>query len=84
MDDIYIYILMGLLLSCFHFFFSFLMVISDQEEEKKKKSGFMEEGPVEKKLRETGEWVITNTEGEFRSNGTSLFLVKFNFLFKYF
>ncbi|KAJ6771847.1 putative proteinD(P)H DEHYDROGENASE SUBUNIT CRR3 CHLOROPLASTIC-RELATED [Salix koriyanagi] len=56
----------------------------DQEKEKEKKkkkkvSGFMEEGPVEKKLRETGEWVITKTEGGFRSNGTS-FLVTFNFL----
>jgi hypothetical protein len=39
----------------------------------------MEEGPVEKKLRETGEWVTTKTEGGFRSNGTS-FLVTFNFL----
>ncbi|KAJ6312698.1 hypothetical protein OIU76_011599 [Salix suchowensis] len=56
----------------------------DQEKEKEKKkkkkvSGFMEEGPVEKKLRETGEWVITKTEGGFRSNGTT-FLVTFNFL----
>ncbi|CAK7326770.1 unnamed protein product [Dovyalis caffra] len=41
----------------------------DQDKKKKeKKSGFMEEGPVEKKLRETGEWVITKTDGEFRSN----------------
>lgn len=66
---------------------SYVLVISDQEKEKEKKkkkkkvSGFMEEGPVEKKLRETGEWVITKTEGGFRSNGTS-FLVTVNFLSK--
>lgn len=27
------------------------------------------EGPVEKKLRETGEWLINNTEQDFRSSG---------------
>ncbi|KAI9082179.1 hypothetical protein K1719_035919 [Acacia pycnantha] len=27
------------------------------------------EGPVEKKLRETGEWLVNNTEQDFRSSG---------------
>ncbi|KAG5236784.1 NAD(P)H dehydrogenase [Salix suchowensis] len=54
----------------------------DQEKEKEKKkkkkvSGFMEEGPVEKKLRETGEWVITKTEGGFRSNGKRILMFSF-------
>jgi hypothetical protein len=69
--------------TAFVFPFLMFMVISDQEKKEKKKkkkmSGFMEEGPVEKKLRETGEWVTTKTEGGFRSNGTS-FLVTFDFL----
>lgn len=68
--------------AAFVFPFLMFMVISDQEKNEKKKkkmSGLMEEGPVEKKLRETGEWVTTKTEGGFRSNGTS-FLVTFNFL----
>lgn len=29
------------------------------------------EGPVEKQLRETGEWVTNQTERGFRSNGNS-------------
>jgi hypothetical protein len=27
------------------------------------------EGPVEKKLRETGEWLVTSTESKFRASG---------------
>ncbi|KAF9674011.1 hypothetical protein SADUNF_Sadunf10G0083400 [Salix dunnii] len=52
----------------------------DQEKEKEKKkkvSGFMEEGPVERKLRETGEWVTTKTEGGFRSNGKRILMFSF-------
>lgn len=47
------------------------------EKKKKKMSGLMEEGPVEKKLRETGEWVTTKTEGEFRSNGKRILMFSF-------
>ncbi|KAJ7942936.1 Chlororespiratory reduction 3 [Quillaja saponaria] len=32
------------------------------------------EGPVEKKLRETGEWVTTNTENKFRSSGKRILM----------
>lgn len=32
------------------------------------------EGPVEKKLRETGEWVTDKTEKSFRLNGNIRFL----------
>lgn len=31
------------------------------------------EGPVEKKMRETGEWLINNTEKDFRSSGNNFF-----------
>ncbi|KAI5573694.1 hypothetical protein BDE02_10G097400 [Populus trichocarpa] len=54
--------------------------IDQEKKEKKKKkkmSGFMEEGPVEKKLRETGEWVTTKTEGGFRSNGKRILMFSF-------
>ncbi|MBA0760003.1 hypothetical protein Gotri_022801 [Gossypium trilobum] len=37
------------------------------------------EGDIEKKLRETGEWIGTTTEATFRSSGTSFFsLFSFN------
>lgn len=35
-------------------------------------SGDALEGPVEKQLRETGEWIVDTTEGQFRSSGTIL------------
>ncbi|XP_057992916.1 probable NAD(P)H dehydrogenase subunit CRR3, chloroplastic isoform X2 [Hevea brasiliensis] len=34
-------------------------------------SGGALEGPLEKKLRETGEWIVDKTEGQFRSSVTS-------------
>lgn len=36
------------------------------------------EGPVEKQLRETGEWVTNQTERGFRSNGNPFFFFRFS------
>ncbi|KAI4313756.1 hypothetical protein L6164_026711 [Bauhinia variegata] len=38
------------------------------------------EGPVEKKLRETGEWLVTNTENEFRSAGKGILIFAFQWV----
>ncbi|KAI3910371.1 hypothetical protein MKX01_034765 [Papaver californicum] len=34
-----------------------------------------EEGPVEQKLRETGEWILDTTEGPTRSAGQDIFVI---------
>ncbi|KAF7808668.1 putative NAD(P)H dehydrogenase subunit CRR3, chloroplastic [Senna tora] len=38
------------------------------------------EGPVEKKMRETGEWLINNTEEDFRSSGKRILMFVFQWL----
>ncbi|XP_018826616.1 probable NAD(P)H dehydrogenase subunit CRR3, chloroplastic [Juglans regia] len=38
------------------------------------------EGPVEKKLRETGEWLDTWTETEFRASGKKILMVTFQWI----
>ncbi|XP_059447403.1 probable NAD(P)H dehydrogenase subunit CRR3, chloroplastic [Corylus avellana] len=38
------------------------------------------EGPVEKKLRETGEWLVTSTESRFRASGKKIFMFVFQWM----
>ncbi|KAE8076321.1 hypothetical protein FH972_014982 [Carpinus fangiana] len=38
------------------------------------------EGPVEKKLRETGEWLVTSTESKFRASGKKIFMFIFQWM----
>ncbi|XP_062150144.1 probable NAD(P)H dehydrogenase subunit CRR3, chloroplastic [Alnus glutinosa] len=40
----------------------------------------MFEGPVEKKLRETGEWLTTSTESRFRASGKKILMFIFQWM----
>ncbi|KAJ9153077.1 hypothetical protein P3X46_026561 [Hevea brasiliensis] len=43
-------------------------------------SGGALEGPLEKKLRETGEWIVDKTEGQFRSSGKKILMFFFQWV----
>ncbi|OAY29263.1 probable NAD(P)H dehydrogenase subunit CRR3, chloroplastic [Manihot esculenta] len=43
-------------------------------------SGDALEGPVEKQLRETGEWIVDTTEGQFRSSGKRILMFFFQWV----
>jgi hypothetical protein len=86
--EVLLLIMYGYCLSGSDFWGFFVAIISELKEEEVANFDFismsftgMFEGPVEKKLRETGEWLTTSTESRFRASGnhysTPFLLLKF-------
>lgn len=75
-----------LVLICKFLFFSFFFWIMNSGSDMRKSVfdlflGRAFEGPVEKKLRTTGEWLVANAETRFRSSGNPFFLSFFSSIY---